>query len=129
MREYTKKRLEIAKYILDDTLQIYKRTGEIKTAKKPYYKGKELSDVYKRYSEAKKHAYQNCMNFLSSIGWEFVTSYGITSSNCFSFNFCATVELENRYVILFSSSRDNISYYGDKYNSCFMTIKTYLLED
>ncbi len=128
MTDYTKKRLETANQIIADYLQVYKRTGEIKKAYKPMYRGKELSDVYGRYSDAKKQAYQNCINFLDAIGWEFITSYGITSASCFSFSFAATFELENQYVVFFSSDRNNISYYGSDYNSCGMNIKVYLME-
>lgn len=123
------KQLQKSMEIVDSYLQVYKRTGEIKKSYRPHYRGKELSSVYGRYSDAKKQAYKNCMEFLDSIGWEFVTSYGITSATCYQFTFAAVVELEEKFVIWFSSSRDNISYYGDKYNTCSMNIKAYILEE
>lgn len=129
MKKYEHERMEHARILLDDYLQVYKRTGEIKKAIKPYYRGKQLSDVYGRYSNNKEIAYKNCEKILENIGWEFVTSRGITSANCFSFSYAATIELENKYVIFFSSTRDNRSYMGDKYNSCCMNIKAYLLEE
>lgn len=127
MTKYEQERIEHAEIILNDYLQAYKRTGEIKTAKRPYYKGKELSDVYGRYSENKKIAYKNCEKILENIGWEFVTSRGITSANCFSFTYAAIIELENKYVIFFSSTKGNYQY--GYCNSCCMNVKAYLLEE
>ena len=129
MTKYEQERMEHARMLLADYLQVYKRTGVIKKASKPYYRGKKLSDVYGRYSKNKEIAFENCEKILENIGWEFITSRGITSANCYSFSYAATIELENKYVIFFSSTKDNYSYMGEEWNSCCMNVKAYLLEE
>lgn len=116
---------------MDKYIQVNKKTGAIKTCQKPSYKGKYLNDVYHTYSDAKKHAYMICYDTLVVLTKEYcVESYGITSSNVWSFTFAAVFgACDIKYVIWFSSDRSNISYYGDKYNSCGMNIKIYLLEE
>lgn len=129
MTKYEQERIEQAETYLAYHMQVNKRTGEVKKSRKPYYKGKQLSDVYGRYSSNKEIALKNCEKILENIGWEFITSRGITSSNVYSFTYAATIELENKYVIYFTSTKNNRSDFGDKYNSCCMNIKAYLLEE
>jgi hypothetical protein len=127
----TKPSHDLVKKLMERHVQVNKRTGEIKTCGKPQYRGKYLDDVYSSYSSAKKHAYQICMNTLYALADYYeIESYGITSNNTFSFTFAAVFgTCDIKYVIWFSSDRCNISYWGDKYNSCGMNIKIYLLEE
>lgn len=130
-RTAEKTKHELIMDFMDEHLQVYKRTGEIKTCGKPQYRGKYLDDVYTTYSSAKKQAYQNCIDTLDFLSYDYaIESYGITSKNGFSFTFAAVFgACDIKYAIWFSSDRSNISYYGDKYNSCGMNIKIYLLEE
>ena len=114
---------------MDEHLQVYKRTGEIKTCGKPQYRGRYLDDVYSSYSSAKKQAYQNCMDTLYFLSDDYaIESYGITSKTGWSFTFAAVFgACDIKYVIWFSSDRNNYSYWGE--NSCGMNIKIYLLEE
>lgn len=116
---------------IDKHIQLNMKTGAIKSCQKPYYKGKYLNDVYHTYSDAKKQAYMNCYDTLVFLSEKyFIESYGITSSSIWSFTFAAVFgTCDTKYVIWFSSDRNNISYYGNKYNSCGMNIKIYLLEE
>ena len=45
---------------LEELLKTNKRTGEILKSFEPHYRGRELSDVYGRYSIAKQNGYDYC---------------------------------------------------------------------
>lgn len=68
-------------------------------------KGKELSDVYRYYSDAKSRSYMWCMDKMNRFIDEYELSlinYGITGSNCnfYTFEFLLQDELDNKYLVI-----------------------------
>lgn len=116
---------------INDYLQVKKSTGEILTMKQPIYRGRELSDVYGKYSSNKRIAFDNCLELLKDFTKEngIILNRGITSHSWNSFVFCGVFETNGiKYVMRCSSNRKN--YNGsEEYNTCFMIVKLYLLEE
>lgn len=105
MQERKKKNMRT----LEELLKTNKRTGEILKSFKPHYRGRELSDVYGRYSIAKQNGYDYCLRLLESFNPDYVYSYGITSANTFKFTFAAVFEKKGfKYVLWCTSSRDEV---------------------
>lgn len=94
---------------LEELLQTNKRTGEILKSFKPNYRGRELSDVYGRYSTAKQNGYDYCMRLLESFEPDVVYNYGITSANTFIFTFEAVFKKDDvKYVLHCTARKDEV---------------------
>lgn len=93
---------------LNSILQTNKRTGEVKTARAPQYRGTYLHDVYGTYSIRKESAYNYCLHLLNEIS-DNVLSYGITSANGFKFTFAGVFETSGeKYVLICTADYDKI---------------------